>query len=186
MALHILERRLGKLNERDQEKFADMRTAIAGLTGGMRRLIADLRPSVLDRLGLSEALERLAVERSDTDGPKIAYSASLSDDFSPSEEVKTAIYRIAQEAVTNAIKYSSSEEIRMSLEAVGGMLVLQVSDSGQGFDLDSVKAGQDRTAFGIIGMRERCRALGGEFSLKSAPLAGTVVRASFPYLEKEE
>ncbi len=73
----------------------------------------------------------------------------------------------------------------MSLELADGAIVLQVADSGQGFDLDSVKAGQDRTAFGIIGMRERCHALGGAFSLQSAPLAGTVVRASFPSWKKE-
>ncbi len=186
MALHILERRLGNLDERDKEKFADMRTAIADLTERMRHLIADLRPSVLDRLGLSEALERLALERGGPDGPAIEYSSSLPQDFSPSEEIKSSVYRIAQEAVTNAIKYSSSSMIRMSLELTDGAIVLQVADSGRGFDMDSVKAGQDRTAFGIIGMRERCRALGGTFSLQSAPLAGTVVRASFASWKKEE
>ena len=185
MALHILERRLGSLDERGKEKFVDMRIAITDLAEGMRRLVADLRPSVLDRLGLSEALERLALERGGRDGPMISYSASLPKDFSPTEEVKTAVYRIAQEAVTNALKYSFSDKIRIGLELAEGTLMLQVADSGRGFNMDSVKAGQDRTAFGIIGMRERCRALGGEFNLQSAPNAGTVVRASFPYRKKE-
>jgi signal transduction histidine kinase len=186
MALHILERRQGNLDERDKEKFTDMRTAIADLTERMRHLIADLRPSVLDRLGLSEALERLAIERGGPEGPEIEYFSSLPQDFSPSEEIKIAIFRIAQEAVTNAIKYSFSKKIRMSLESVEGTIILQVADSGKGFDLDSVKAGQDRTAFGIIGMRERCHALGGAFSLRSAPRAGTLVQASFPSRKREE
>jgi signal transduction histidine kinase len=185
MALNILERRLGPLDERGKEKFSDMKKAISDLSEGVRRLIADLRPSVLDRLGLSEALAKLA-ETSCQGGLEVTYSDSVPPDFSPTEDFKTAVYRVAQEAVRNALKYSHSPVIRMNLTCSGASGVLEVSDSGVGFAVDSIKSGEDRIAFGLIGMRERCRALGGDFQLHSAPGSGTSIRAAFPYTKKDE
>lgn len=185
MALNILERRLGALDERGKEKFSDMKKAIAELSEGMRRLIADLRPSVLDRLGLSEALAKLA-ETSGQVGVEVAYTASLPPDFSPTEDIKTAVYRVAQEAVRNALKYSHSAMIRVSLTCSPSSGVLEVSDSGVGFAPDSIKSGEGRVAFGLIGMRERCRALGGDFDLHSVPGSGTRIRAVFPYKKRGE
>lgn len=186
MELYLLERHLGAdAGERSAEKIADMRAVLAGLSESMRRLIADLRPSVLDRIGLPEALARLAGELAERSGLDIAFSSDLPEDLALSDETKTVAYRLGQEAVVNAVRHSGSERIRLSLREEGGHLVLEVADEGRGFDA-AAGAGRGARSFGIIGMRERCLALGGSLSIVSAPGEGSLVRATLPVVERKD
>jgi len=187
MALYLLERRVGGRDARADEKIADMRGLLSGLSESMRRLIAGLRPSVLDKIGLPEALARLAEERAELSGIAIEASSSLPAGLALSEGLRSAAYRVAQEALSNAIKHSGSQRVWIRLGAEGGKLVLEVEDSGSGFDPSAKRGGSPGGApssFGIIGMRERCRALGGSLSISSAPGRGTLVRAAFPMTEE--
>jgi signal transduction histidine kinase len=145
----------------------------------MKRLVADLRPSVLDRIGLPEALARLAEESSERSDMRVKFSSSLPEGLSTSEEDKTALYRVAKESLTNALRYSKCASIRLSLEVEEGKVALEVADDGVGFDPSAI-AREAPKSFGLIGMRERCRALGGEFRVSSAPGSGTSVRATIP------
>jgi signal transduction histidine kinase len=183
MALYLLEKRVGGRDARADEKIADIRGLLSGLSESMRRLVAGLRPSVLDRIGLPEALASLAEERSKLSGIAIEASSSLPAGLALSEGLRSTAYRVAQEALSNAIKHSGSQRVWLRLRLEGGKLVLEVEDSGSGFDPSARRSGSPGIApasFGIIGMRERCRALGGSLSISSAPGKGTRVRAVFP------
>jgi signal transduction histidine kinase len=179
MALYLLERRAVDLDERAAEKIADMRELLAGLSDNMRRLIADLRPSILDRLGLPEALASLVKERAARSGLRIEFSCAVPEGFAPPEGPKIALYRIAQEALSNAIRHSGATWMGLSLRADEREMALEVRDSGKGFDADAAAPGLPRS-FGLIGMRERCRALGGDFVVSSVIGSGTLVSAIIP------
>jgi signal transduction histidine kinase len=179
MALYILERRIVDPDGRIAEKLADMRELLAGLADNMKRLVADLRPSMLDRLGLPEALDSLAKERAERSGLRIEFQCDVPEYFSPPERLKIALYRIAQEALSNAIRHSASPWIALRLAADEAATVLDVRDGGKGFDARALSEGP-RTFFGLIGMRERCRSLAGELAVSSVPGSGTLVSARFP------
>jgi signal transduction histidine kinase len=179
MGLYLLERRSVDPDGRVAEKLADMRSLLAGLSGDMKRLVADLRPTILDRLGLPEALGSLAKERAARSGARIEFDCEVPEGFSPPEGLKIALYRIAQEALTNAIQHSDTAWIGLSLRADREAIRLEVRDSGRGFDADAVALGLPHS-FGLIGMRERCRSLGGEFAISSIPGRGTRISAVIP------
>jgi signal transduction histidine kinase len=179
LVLYLLERHLVAPSAAALENMADMRELLAGLADNMKRLVADLRPSLLDRLGLSEALAGLARERAAEPELRIDFDSAVPEGFAPPEGAKIALYRIAQEAISNAIKHSATEWIGVSLRADDKEAVLEVADRGKGFDARGAEPSLPRS-FGLIGMRERCRSLGGEFSVSSSPGSGTLVSAIIP------
>jgi signal transduction histidine kinase len=145
----------------------------------LRSLITDLRPAALDELGAQAALEALA-ERSARQGVEVDVSVELgyeqavkSEGHAP--ELETAVYRIAQEALTNAIKHGNAKRAVIDIREEPGMVYLSVRDDGTGFDPDARAEG-----FGLLGMHERVALLGGELHIESAPGKGTAVRAQIP------
>jgi len=185
MALYLLERRIGKPADKVAEMISDMRNLLSELSDGMRRLIADLRPSVLDRLGLAQALAQLAVEIEERSGIEVECSCRIPEDLDCPETIRVAAFRVAKEAVNNALRHSKCAKIGITLTIAAEDLNLEVKDDGQGFDT-AAGPRKDGGSFGIIGMRERCRALGGEFHVTSSPGRGAAVRASFPLSERIE
>ncbi len=188
MALYLVERHIGAADGKAAEKIAQMRELLDGLSESMRRLIADLRPSVLDRLGLPEALARLAAEGTERAGARFESDCALSEGLVLGDELISTAYRVAQEALSNALRHSGSPVVRLRLRAGAEELVLEVEDEGSGFDPSAgnpAGAGAGRRSFGILGMRERCRAMGGSLSIASSPGKGTLVRAVFPFAAKE-
>ena len=185
MALYLVERHIVDPDGRAAAKIKDMRDLLGGLSENMRRLVSDLRPSILDRLGLPEALARLAEDSSERSGLRVDFSNALPETVSLSGEARTAAYRIAQEALNNALRHSGGRNVRISLGQDAGGLVLEIADDGSGFEVHADGEGLPRS-FGIIGMRERCRALGGEFHISSTRGAGTVVRARLRMDERSE
>ncbi|HEX7244514.1 MAG TPA: GAF domain-containing sensor histidine kinase [Solirubrobacterales bacterium] len=152
----------------------------------MRRLIADLRPTALDELGLGAALEALA-ERLDAGGA-IEVELSLDLDFHSERtdrrlqvEIEDTAYRLVQEALNNAAQHSGAERARVEVSENEDTLRLAVSDEGGGFDPD---AGSD--GFGLIGMRERVGLAGGKLELQSVPGEGTRIVATLPIIHREE
>ena len=147
----------------------------------VRRIVADLRPSVLDDLGVVAATDWLCREfRKVHDPIRLESRIGVPEERIP-EELKTAIFRIAQEALNNAAKYSRAAQVRLALEENAGRIELEVRDDGQGFDPRSTPAADgSRKGLGLISMRERAELSGGSFSVESAAGAGTAVRASWP------
>jgi signal transduction histidine kinase len=145
----------------------------------LRALITDLRPAALDELGVTAAIEALA-ERVARHDVEVDVDIELagghgSNPMRLSEEMETALYRIAQEALTNATKHGRAGRAVVEIRELGDIVRLSVRDDGRGFD---PSAGSD--GFGLLGMRERTTMLGGELQITTAPGAGTTISASIP------
>jgi signal transduction histidine kinase len=142
----------------------------------LREIITDLRPSLLDDLGLLPAIESLLERRSA--GLRIDSDLSLGDpDEDPpplAPELETTVYRLVQEALTNVAKHAGASAVCVTLRLENGELVIEVQDDGAGFDLDARTEG-----FGIAGMRERVGLAGGILDLDSSQ-TGTRLHARLP------
>jgi PAS domain S-box-containing protein len=140
-----------------------------------RRLISDLRPPILDESGIVAAIELLTHEQSQQSGLRISFQHRVAfERLAP--PLENAMYRVVQESVTNVIRHSQSKECWIRLEQRDDRVWLEIKDQGVGFD--PVQPHQGR--FGLIGLRERARLLGGRASIKSAPGQGTRVTIVLP------
>jgi signal transduction histidine kinase len=150
---------------------------VAGLLDRVRRLALDLRPSLLDDLGLLPALcwhvERYQAQT----GIAVELRHTGLDDRRLGPELETAAYRVVQEALTNIARHAGVREAAVRLWLAGGVLGVQVEDGGRGFD-PAALAG--RASSGLSGMRERVALLAGRLSIESAPESGTCIWAEFP------
>jgi PAS domain S-box-containing protein len=136
------------------------------------RLAWELRPTALDDLGLRAALTNYVQDWSDRAGiPARLHTTGLLDErLAP--DVETTLYRIAQEALNNAAKYSRAERVEVILERRADSVLLVVEDDGIGFDADGDATGR---GFGLVGMRERAALVGGSLEIESARGQGTTV-----------
>jgi PAS domain S-box-containing protein len=146
-----------------------------------RRLIAGVRPPILDESGVSEAVAHLIHEHSREKEPKIEY-VSMVDFNRLVPTLENAIYRICQEALTNACQHSQSEKVRVSLLQVEDRVRIEIRDWGIGFNPRTVRENR----YGLEGIRHRARLLGGKCSIQSKSGRGTRVVVELPVVEREE
>ncbi len=139
---------------------------------GLRGLIRDLRPAALDELGLGAAIEGLAERAARREGLDVSADVTLPERL-PSE-LETAVYRIVQEALTNAVRHSGATAVHIAVHTGEDAVHAAVSDDGRGFD-----PGAPVDGFGLTGMRERVALLRGELEIASSE-NGTVVAAALP------
>lgn len=144
--------------------------------GEVRRISHDLRPALLDDLGLALALEHLVREWSERSGIAVSVQCDAADDLP--EALATALYRVAQEALGNAELHAAAQQVRVSLRRDDGALAFEVADDGVGFDVAHMMQAP-RAGLGLTHMRERIESLGGRFELQSGA-GGTVLGARFP------
>jgi PAS domain S-box-containing protein len=140
----------------------------------MRALVLELRPESLEREGLTSALRKLAEATQRRQG--LLVQAHIYSEPPISLESKQALYRIAQEALHNAVKHASATTLDLTLETAADNVTLTVADDGVGFDPDGSFPGH----LGLRSMRERMTRLGGDLTITSAPSQGTTVRATLP------
>lgn len=146
------------------------------LVVAVRRIASELRPSVLDDLGLPAALEWQLEELRRRTGLETMLTASA-DEAAITPEVATALFRVFQEALTNIARHAQAQRVEVELEQNHQAMRLQVRDDGCGFEVH--RAGQ-RRSFGLSGMRERVRLLGGHLVVHSQPGAGTRIDVYVP------
>jgi signal transduction histidine kinase len=150
--------------------------------GEARYVIADLRPTALDDFGLAAAV-RLQVEKISSQGSRVDYEEALGDERLPSE-VETALFRIAQEALTNVHKHAPSARVKVTLRRLNSSVLLQVRDWGPGFELEKITdSGGPGERLGLSSMRERVALLGGHLEVHSRPGEGTEVIAEIPTVQ---
>lgn len=152
-------------------------TLLDRVEGQLRRLSRELRPTILDDLGLAPALEWLTQGVAERTGIPIAVRAPIGR-LVPA--VETALYRIIQEAVTNAVRHAGATKMRVEVWLSGATVHAAVQDDGRGFDSEATMARRGERGLGLLGMRERVEALGGRFVLRSVPGTGTEISASIP------
>jgi PAS domain S-box-containing protein len=139
-----------------------------------RRVIRGIRPAALDDLGLRAALDDLADELR-ASGIRVDAALDPAIDLVP-PPLQTTLYRVAQESFNNVRKHSGSDSVRLTVARVDGHVELTTADSGRGFDQSATTA----EGFGLLGVRERVRLLGGECDVDSAPGRGTRLRVTLP------
>jgi signal transduction histidine kinase len=141
----------------------------------VRAMALDLRPSVLDDLGLAPALEWLVAQRQHLAGVNIGLKVSRPQTRLPAD-IETAAFRIAQEALTNALRHAQPGSIEIHLDGDAKEMRLEVIDDGKGFEAASVQSGAlAGKSLGLIGMQERAALVGGQLSVVSSPGAGCCI-----------
>jgi signal transduction histidine kinase len=151
----------------------------------LQNIIYDLRPSLLDDLGLIRALRWYAEERLHTRGIQVVFDAPEEGRRLPSE-VETTLFRIAQEAITNIYKYAQAQEVHIYLQIEPHQVQMEIVDDGVGFVPAEVLAGGNgRTGWGLLGMQERAALLGGKLVIESEPGKGTRLYVPLPLGKSE-
>ena len=145
------------------------------ILGEVRRISHDLRPAILDDLGLAAALDYLAQEFSQNSATPVHFTAESGTDGLP-DVANTVLFRIAQEALTNSERHAAAKRIDLGLRRAGRQVILTVADDGAGFDPVRV-ASHPKRGIGLRNMVERMEAIGGQLTITSSP-AGTAVQAS--------
>lgn len=153
----------------------------------LHQIIYDLRPSLLDDLGLLPALRWYVESRLGTTGinPHVTFSGNP---IRLPGEIEITLFRIVQESITNVIKYSNARNVYLGLEFGHNSLAVSVEDDGVGFKVDEVLEQKDgKESFGLLGMRERAELIGGEIDIRSVIHRGTRIslKLDFPDLEEE-
>ena len=161
-------------------KLASMQVLLDGTVAAARRISSDLRPLMLDDLGLVAACEWLAhnfQQRTGTPCELVlgAGGLDLPDPFA------TAVFRVLQESLTNIAKHADASQVEATLERVGETVTLTVRDNGRGFD---TTAPRKQGSYGMVGLRERAYLLGGDIRVQSAPGQGTLVEMNIPLNER--
>lgn len=159
------------------EKVASL-TGFADKTiGTVQKIAAELRPVVLDSLGLSAAIEWQAEEFRERTGI-VCEAIVPEEDFALPRQSSTSIFRIVQESLTNVIRHAHATRVEIILELEGDILRLLVQDNGIGFNEGKM---HDLHSMGLLGMRERALLLGGRFEIRGVPGEGTRVSVTMPY-----
>jgi signal transduction histidine kinase len=150
----------------------------------LQRLIADLRPSHLDDLGLPAALRWYAGEVEAR--VPLHVSVEVNGKQRPIDSVmNTTLFRVAQEALTNVVKHAEATHAQVKLTYTSGYIHLQVADDGRGFDMATLVRG-GRPTWGLTGMQERAALLGGQFSIAANSPHGTCIEVAIPYQRASE
>ena len=174
-----------RVKKKDSESSAKLERALQALDDGVqikRRIIEELRPTLLDNLGLAAALDWQVHEICDRAGIACTI-ATPSDDSVIAPQVSIALYRILQEALTNIVKYAKAKKVNVDLGVTSDDVTLLIEDDGVGIPED---AQNNLLSHGIAGMRQRVRALHGEFAIARRPEGGTMIEVNIPLGKRHE
>jgi signal transduction histidine kinase len=165
----------GEIDASLKTKIGEMESDIGKTLQIVRRITTELRPPVLDELGLADAIEWQVRDFSRRVGIRCDVSAEAVN--CECKTTATAAFRTLQELLTNVARHSKASRVRVFLKEVDGALTLAVSDNGCGFELD---ASGTHVGFGLLGMRERAESLRGALQIESKVGVGTTVTLSIP------
>jgi signal transduction histidine kinase len=159
--------------ENDPEKIRaqikNLQPVLTGVLNEIHRIIYELRPSVLDDLGLIPAIRWLATNMLETNGIKVSLKTSGRNQRLPSGS-EASLYRVIQEAVTNIVRHSKAKKAVISARFSKNNITVHIADDGCGFDVDSVVNFRDGPrGLGLLGMKERIEFIGGRLNIKSQP-----------------
>lgn len=159
-----------------RDKLASILELVDDTIHALRRIATELRPGVLDTLGLNAAIEWQAQEFSSRTGIDCEISEQTNYQVDD-RNCESALFRIFQEALTNVARHAEATKVGISLSRQNGSLILQVRDNGRGITEKEIK---DPHSIGLLGMRERAHVFGGEVNVSGSPGRGTTVTASIP------
>lgn len=173
---------LGRRPGGSPEGLADLETLAEQIAGEVHTIAAALRPPALDRLGLRRALQAHLEEWAERYGIAADFQAIGIEEERFAPEVETALFRAAQEALTNVAKHAEAQRVSLVLERLRGNLGVIVEDDGCGFDVDAeATRAAELKRIGLLGVGERIELLGGALEIESEPGVGTTVYARLPH-----
>jgi signal transduction histidine kinase len=171
----VLESLMARLSNADAEDLAALQRVgalLAGAVADARRLISGLRVPLLEEVGLCEALGQWCEQH---DAVSVFCTCEL-DESHLSSVLQVAVFRIVQEAIRNVHRHAACDEAQVHISQQASSLVIEVEDQGVGFDVTAVSD----SCFGLDGLRQRARMLGGEAKIESQPGGGTRIRVTLP------
>jgi PAS domain S-box-containing protein len=164
------------------EKTKSMSYLVDSAARTVQRISTELRPGLLDDLGLAAAIEWQAGEFEKRTGIKCELNQN-SEDIAVGQDISTALYRILQETLTNIARHADATMVKVVLKETADTIELSVTDNGKGIAEDRVSSPQ---SFGLIGIRERVHILKGEVKITGMRDKGTTVKVSIPFLKEQE
>jgi signal transduction histidine kinase len=182
MDLSWLDKRLPEKQEALIKKVREMSRLIGTTIQAVKKISTELRPGVLDDLGLMAAIEWQAQEFHERTRIKCELTTE-GEDINLDRDLATVVFRILQEALTNIARHANATRVEVSLKKGDGQLVLQVRDNGKGITKKQIAHPK---SFGLIGMRERVRSWNGSVKLDGISGKGTIVAVSIPLKREEE
>lgn len=168
-----------KINQEDiqlHDKLNQMLVLVDQTIQNVRRIASELRPGILDDLGLIAALDWLSSETMKRSGIYIQFETNI-DELKLHKDHSIGVFRIYQEALTNILRYAKTTRVNASFWHEGNQLILSISDFGIGFSQEEIK---NKNSFGISSMKERALMMHGELVIESEPNKGTQVRLILP------
>ena len=168
-----------------RDKLDGLRDLVVRTLDGVHRLVYDLRPSVLDDLGLLAGLRWYADSRLEPLGIRVSLMVSGEERRLPAD-LETAVFRIGQEAISNIARHANASNAFLVVDFQGDRVTLEVEDDGEGFDVAHSEARSEDHGWGLLGIRERAGLFGGSLEITSTPGAGTRVEVSIPVQKETE
>jgi PAS domain S-box-containing protein len=176
-----LFRRHGPFAAAVEETIGKLEQLADGLVRDIHRLAWELRPAVLDDLGLEAALRRYTTEWSENSGVPLDFHSQGLEARRLPQELETTLYRIAQEALSNVVRHANARRVSVLLERRPGHISLIVEDNGDGFEVDTLmQTSVTQGKLGLLGMQERVMLVRGTLEIESTPGAGTAVFVRIP------
>lgn len=169
---------LGTPGEPDRKNLEEAVGLVDRALEESRRAIRDLRPPALDDLGLEAGLEELGTRVEET--ADLGVTVECLGDRHVDGPTRITLYRIAQEALHNAVKYSEATEVRLTLDSHARAVFLRIEDDGIGFDVDKALEIRDGATYGLVGMRERAEIAGGTLEIVTEPGKGAQIHVRIP------
>lgn len=178
MDLFWIKRKIPKRHQKFfLEKIDSMLDLIDSAVRTVQNISAELRPGLLDDLGLPATIEWQTSEFKKKTGIRCELNINLPDDFVLDQNVSTAIYRIYQEALTNIVRHANATFIKISLKKEAENIVLEVMDNGRGITMDEISSAK---SYGLTGIRERAYLLGGDVKIFGSSGKGTTLTVKIP------
>jgi signal transduction histidine kinase len=176
--------RLGNLVPADRPDItryiADVQNVATRLLENLRKIIWDLRPSILDDLGLYSAIRWFARSNLEKASVKVEFCAAKEEMRLP-PHIETMLFRIAQEAISNILRHANASKVSIRLWNAEEQVWLEIKDDGCGFDIEkTAKGAVDRKQLGLLGVEERVSLVGGAVKVESAEGSGTCLQVRIP------
>ncbi|MBS1931858.1 MAG: PAS domain S-box protein [Bacteroidetes bacterium] len=172
-----LNKKLTNTDENVKQKLRDLLELMDGTVKTVRRISSELRPSLLDDMGLAPAMEWYLKDFEKRASIKTSLNVPA-EDLNLADTVKTGLFRIFQESLTNVARHANAKKVNIDLGIENATLRLSITDDGNGFEMEVAKA---KKTLGILGMQERSFMMGGNYNVISKPGKGTNIIVTVPY-----
>ena len=177
-------KREAALNRKDLERsIARTQELVQQSVNTVHRFALELRPTVLDDLGLLPAVHTFMKTFREQTGIRVSLSAPAAVNNVDSDK-RTVLFRVAQEGLTNVARHAQASQAEMRIQEMNGAICMKIKDNGKGFQTEHVLHGKKKNRLGLLGMRERVEMVRGKFTIESLPGKGTTILAQIPLADR--